>query len=218
MAAGCGGDDPTEPRDVRPVEPVQPTERTPAATDQDAPTRGLPCEEQPGALRLCGAATDNYKASFNEDPQAPELRTWLAVHELELDGQRYQAAPGQELVQETVELVAVEADAEPRTVRLAVRAVDGPAGTLQFRIGPQRGLWGPLLQLADRERLKEQPVVVELSVASPADAAGPTLRVTYEHDPQLADVPADHLEHGGPGGRWHVDGMPTGTNLELGWE
>ncbi len=210
---GCGGgDDPTAPRAVRPVDPPAPVpESVPDAREPEAPTRGLACSVQAAPLRLCGAATDNYKASFNEDPDAPERRTWLAVHELELDGRRYRVVDGQELAQDTVRLREVDGT---RIVELSP-SVSAGGGEVRMRIGPQRGLWGPLLTLEDAQVGADEAVTVLLDVVG-----DPATRVelTYARDDALASAEPGSLEYGGPGGRWAVDGTTTATNLELGWE
>lgn len=213
LFGACGGSDadPTEPREVRPVETEPAVAPQPVPQDPATPSRGLPCSEQNGALRLCGAATDNYKASFNEDPDAPEARTWLAVHELELDGVRYVIAPGQELVEETLRLRSDAGD----EVELAATIRSGQATALVLRNGPQQGLWGPLLTIGETPLPADAVIVVDLRIVG-SDANPVT--VAYRHDPTLADPPTESLERGGPGGRWHIAGVPTATNLELGWE
>lgn len=212
--AGCGAADPTAPRPARTVTPAAAApEQVPREQERGSPTRGLACTIQRGAMRLCGASTDNYKATFNADPTAPEPRTWLAIHELELHGQRYRAAEGQPLQPEAVRMEAIDGGAE---VEVVADVLDGPA-TVGLRVGPQQGLWGPLLRLDDEQVRDDAPIVVELRVQGDgAEAAA--VRVTYVRDEQLADASPDSLEHGGPGGRWLVDGTPTATNLELGWE
>jgi hypothetical protein len=211
-ASGCGGEDPTSPRDVRRVD-VDAT--APASVsdeaEPDAPTRGLACAVQEAPLRLCGAATDNYKASFNEDPDAPERRTWLAVYELEFDGRRFRVVEGQKLVQDTVRLQVVGGD---EIIELSPIVTDG-AGEARMRIGPQRGLWGPLLTLEDAPVDGDSPVTV---VLEQVDDPEQRVTLTYARDDGLAAAPRSSLEHGGPGGRWSVDGSMTATNLELGWE
>jgi hypothetical protein len=161
---------------------------------------------------VCGAATDNYKASFNDDPDAPELRTWLALHELELDGVRYAPPASDTLLHETLTLQSAESPSD--TIEVSVRIVSGPGSTLQLRTGPQRELWGPLLQLSSRDALQSTPVLIELSTG---DDSQP-LRLEYRYDESLAQAPESSLEHNGPGGRWYVGGTATATNLELGWE
>lgn len=214
FVAGCGEADPTEPRPVRVVDPVgEPPAPTPDARDEDAPTRGLPCDSQGGSLRLCGASTDNYKASFNADPNAPESRTWLAVHELELNGTRYEVVAGQELQPQSVRLRSVDDGDEE--VQVVSELVEGPA-SVSLRVGPQLGLWGPLITLDDDQVVAGSKVIVHLRIVDgPASAV---VRLEYVRDDELANAPSESLEHGGPGGRWHVAGIPTATNLELGWE
>jgi len=214
IATGCGGTDATEPRPVQDVEPVgDPPSLTPDARDEEAPTRGLPCELQEGSLRLCGASTDNYKASFNADPNAPESRTWLAVHELELDGTRYEVVGGQKLQPQSVHLRPVsEGDDE---IQVVPELVEGPA-SVSLRVGPQLGLWGPLITLNDAQIAADATIVVKLRVVD--GHADEVVRLEYVRDDMLANAPPDSLEHGGPGGRWRVSGTPTATNLELGWE
>lgn len=214
MLGGCSGSDPAEPRPAREVEPAGTVpERVPDEWERGAPTRGLACSVQRGSMRLCGASTDNYKASFNARPDEPERRTWLAIDELELDGRRYRVAEGQPLQAEAVRLVPV--DGRGDAVEVVLELLEGPA-TVALRVGPQLGLWGPLLTLERDQVPEDAEIVVELRVRGGTDDA--SVRLEYVRDEDLAEVPADSLEHGGPGGRWLVDGTPTATNLELGWE
>ncbi len=213
--AGCGGTDPTEPRAVREQDPVGAVpEQVPDEQESASPTRGLACAAQRGEVRLCGASTDNYKASFNADPDAPERRTWLAVNELELDGRRYEVVAGQPLQPEAVRLAPVDGEGGDE-IEVSAKLIEGPA-TVALRAGPQLGLWGPLLTLEDDQVPAGETVVVELRVLDGGEDA--TVRLEYVRDDQLADASEPSREHGGPGGRWSVDGMPTATNLELGWE
>lgn len=213
--AGCGGADPTEPRSVRDVKPAgEVPEHVPEVQEIASPTRGLACEAQRGEMRLCGASTDNYKASFNADPNAAERRTWLAIHDLELDGRRYRVAEGQPLQPEAVRLEPVDDDGGDG-IEVVPELVEGPA-TVALRVGPQLGLWGPLLTLEDDQVPAEADIVVELRVRGGGDDAA--VRLAYVRDERLANAPPHSLERGGPGGRWTVDGSATATNLELGWE
>lgn len=233
LVVGCGGgEDPTAPREVREAKPQPAPPTVVDEVDEESPSRGLSCTVQVDEpLGLCGAATDNYKASFNEDPDAPELRTWLALHELELDGRRYEPIPGDEVTVPEVLLRAVRDDAVAETdagtgaadgpdrLVAAARITDGPADIISWRVGPQRGLWGVLLQLRDSTSLADEPVRVEIQVRERTD--GPVLAattVTYEHESAFANASPDSLERNGPAGRWHVAGAATATNLELGWE
>jgi hypothetical protein len=215
IAAGCGGTDPTAPRDVRPIEAQELPGAPQVDQDEAAPSRGLPCDAQDGEqARLCGAATDNYKASFNERPEDGDARTWLAIHELELDGTRYLPEPGQPLTGQTLALRS--GDGDQVTVRASIES--GPGRTIVIRFGPQQGLWGPLLTIEQRPLSPGDVVVVRLLVEDDEGSQLATTDVEYRHDPVIADAPADSLEHLGPGGRWFVAGTATGTNVELGWE
>lgn len=210
LAACASGGDPTAPREVREREPVADPAAPVLPQDEDAPTKGIPCGEQEGSVRACGAATDNYKASFNEDPAAPERRTWLAIHELELDGARYAPSGDHPL---TVGELTLHSDGGGQAT-VTVRAPGGEPVTL--RVGPQEGLWGPLLTLPEAPIAPGDDVAVDLVVTVDGDER--VLELGYRRDEQLATAPKSSLEHGGPGGRWYVAGRPTATNLELGWE
>jgi hypothetical protein len=213
-ASGCGGSDPTEPRPVRETKPAGTAPAgVPAKRETDAPTRGLACDVQSSAVKLCGAATDNYKASFNADPSAPERRSWLAIYELEVRGKRYKVAAGQKLVPPSVKLVSLRGAGNE--VDVTSKVVSGPA-SVAMRVGPQVGLWGPLVTLDDNTAPPDSKIVIELTVAGSGKNA--VTRVEYVRDPSLIAAPKDSLEYGGPGGRWRVDGFQTATNLELGWE
>lgn len=208
--ASCGGEDPTSPRGVREREPVELRGAPDVPQSDSTPSKGLPCDAQEGVVRACGAATDNYKASFNEDPTVPERRTWLAIHELEVDGNRYSLAKRHPLV---VDEVVLERDDGGRaTVR--VRS-DGPE-PVTLRVGPQEGLWGPLLTLGEAPIPAGDDVAVDLVVTVDGDVH--VLALRYRRDESLATADDDSLEHRGPGGRWLVSGQQTATNLELGWE
>lgn len=209
--AGCGtGTDPTQPREVRPREPVELDGAPAVPRDPATPSRGLPCAEQDGTVRACGAATDNYKASFNEDPSAREHRTWLAIHGLEVDGTMYALSGEHPLTGAEVTLAAEDG----RRATVTVTADRGARATL--RTGPQEGLWGPLLTLDESPIQPENDVAVDLEVTVDGDVH--VLELLYRRDEALATADEDSLEHGGPGGRWIVAGRPTATNLELGWE
>jgi hypothetical protein len=222
LGAGCGNaEDPTAPREVRTIEPVEaPATSEPAAQarDEQSPTKGIPCAAQLDAgekLALCGAATDNYKASFNADPDVPERRTWLAAYQLQVGDVRWQPVDGAALASD--ELAFERVDGEPGSLQATVEIIDGPGSSVQLRSGPQRGLWGPLLTIDSVDTLRDAPVTVRV-VARDDEGSEQTADVTYRFDEVLAAAPASSLEHNGPGGRWHVAGIATTTNLELGWE
>lgn len=212
LASGCGSTaDPTAPRDVREVDGVDRPSEVTAERDLDSPSRGLPCAAQRAEpVRLCGAATDNYKASYNDDDR-PERRTWLAIHEVEVDGVRWRPVPGTPLAADELELERVDGAEGRRTARVEIAV--GPGDAVTLRTGPQRGLWGPLLTIDSARALEREAVVVRLAFGD-ADAVD----VEYRYDEALAAAPEDSLEHRGPGGRWYVAGIATATNLELGWE
>lgn len=189
-----------------------------ACTDDRETQRKRGTTPPPAAIRLVDAGTDNYKASFNADPEVPERRTWLTIEAVEVDGVRWKPTAsefgpkGEARFADDVNLTARSASR-----RATLRVVSGPAQLLRFRLGPQAGRWGPLLEITSAEDLGARPVEVEMSVAG--EGGKPRrLRLTYRRDPSLARAPTDSLEHNGPGGRWVVAGLATRTNVELGWE
>lgn len=219
MATACG-DDPTAPREVRTIEPEPAPAHVTEDRDENSPSRGLPCDVQlaadpPPGIGLCGASTDNYKAAYNADPAAPERRTWLAFHQLLADDELYQPVADTPLTAEQVDLE--RADGATGTRRASVQVIGGPGEDVAFRTGPQLGLWGVLLTIESVEALEPEPVRIRITIDDP-DSNPRTVEVEYRHDPELATAPSDSLEHNGPAGRWHVAGIATATNLELGWE
>ncbi len=224
LGTACGSGEVIDPATVPQVErevvddPAVPVEEVPTAVTAD------------GAVRLVDVATDNYKASFNEDPSVTELRTWLAIRAIEVEGVRYVLADpppvGEAVFAEAMTLEqaadAVAGGSLPRQLDVSAHVIDGPGASIQLRAGPQDGRWGPLLVIAGRDELEQAPVMVELRL-SPLDEPGadlslPTVELAYAFDAGIAAAPASSLEHNGPGGRWQVAGQPTVTNLEEGWE
>lgn len=214
VLAGCDG------RDTRDRPPASGAGTVPGAAGEPEP-------EAPAApnapVRLIGVATDNYKASFNEDPEAPELRTWLSIRELEVAGVRWRL-PAQVTAAEQAsfgESVALEPVAGgPASANVTVEPGTGPIATLQMRMGPQEGRWGPLLLISSREALTRAPATARLivTIASGPRRSRHALALTYVRDPELTAAPEDSLEHNGPGGRWQVAGTATVTNVEAGLE
>lgn len=186
-----------------------------------APTSGA-------TVQLVDVATDNYKASFNEDPSVPERRTWLSSKQLEVDGATWEPDPstmpkpgGVELVNEVVLVPVGARTSTGGTAHVRVRLAR-TAEQATFRLGPQEGRWGPLLTIPDRDSLSTSPIQLVLTIegihGTDRVTAFDAIELEYRHDPQLAAAPEGDLEHNGPGGRWFVDGEPTETNVEAGWE
>lgn len=168
-------------------------------------------------MRLDDPITDNYKATFNGDPNTPELRTWLSTKRIVAAGTTWAPrSPGAIEFSAASSLEVLAADG--RTGTLAAAVASGPMTSLFQRIDPveveSRGRWGPLGAVTDRTVLRSTPVRLSLALRGADDALLATGVVEYRHDAALAAVTSDHVEYNGPGGRWYVGGVGTRTNWE----
>ena len=189
---------------------------TPQTQGNDGTTKEPPPIPLPGCVpvkspvQLCAAWTDNYKASFNDDPDVPEGRTWLAIKHLRRGGKDLSPVAAEQIQE------------RPDLCRAGVQSCVGSTATLNiqrgrelvqlatFRVGPQPDQWGPLLQLYRPLRAGER-VVVALEQEGKAG-----LLLEYRYDPSIAKAAPGSLEFNGPGGRWYIGGIHTPTNVELG--
>lgn len=176
----------------------------PGATDADE----VPVVATPGPLSLVDPVTDNYKACYNADPDAPEPRTWLTLAAVEVDGVRYADPPdGVRSIEDGLPLTAP--DGTQATLRASA---DDAAATVALRAQARR--FGPLITVADLATLPSAPVTVEVVLEVDGDAVA-TARVAYRHDPEVvAAAGPGTLEHNGPGGRWVVAEEATPMNWE----
>jgi hypothetical protein len=163
-------------------------------------------------LTVTAPVTDNYKAQWNANPQARELRSWLSFDVVGAAGTTWKpAAPGDIVV--TGGSVAVNA-ADGRSARLSARVVQGAATVLLRYDHAARGAkFGPLISLTDPDALAANPVRVQLTLTS-NDVTFASGTVEYRDEPAFDDLPSDHLEYNGPGGRWYVGGSAIRTDWE----
>jgi hypothetical protein len=167
-------------------------------------------------MRLEDPYTDNYKASFNDDPSQPELRTWLAMHAITADGTTWEPADPASIVVSGSNIDVQGADG--RSGLFGVFTGGGPlSDPPEIRIDPpdaeSRGQWGVLVSLTDRDALQATPGVIRFSL-SVGDAVIAVGTVEYRHDASImANDPGD-IEDNGPGGRWFVGGIATRMNWD----
>jgi hypothetical protein len=167
-------------------------------------------------LVLDDPITDNYKASYNADPTAPELRTWLAVASVTVDGTTWRPqAPGSISVTSggAIELLAGDGRRGTLTATVASGPLTAPLQRADPLDSASRGRWGPLTSVTDRATLRTTPGVVRLRLVVAGAEIG-VGTVSYVHDPALAGAPAGSIEHNGPGGRWYVGATRTRTQEE----
>lgn len=163
-------------------------------------------------LTLVGPATDNYKAAYNPDTNAPENRTWLSWLRLRAAGTTWNVDDGQPLISERLRVTA----SNGRTAYLSAQTRSANAALLSFRVGPQPLLWGLFLQLESRSHLQSTPVAVQLYLHTAQGRVLARTSAGYRYDRSLAAAPAGSVEHNGPGGRWYVNGAATRTNVQIG--
>ncbi|MCB0878047.1 MAG: hypothetical protein KDC46_03605 [Thermoleophilia bacterium] len=178
-----------------------------------APARAHAATE---VMYLDDPITDNYKASYNADPSAPERRTWLSMRSVTAAGTTWRPAEPGSIVVTSGGSVAVTGS-DGRSATLTFATASGPVGTPLVRVDPtgaqSGGRWGPLVTVTDQATLRGTPGVLEFTLAS-GGATLATGSVSYRYDSQLANVASDHIEYNGPGGRWWVGATRTRTNWE----
>lgn len=163
--------------------------------------------------------TDNYKASYNANPDVPELRTWLALNSITVDGKRWRPfAPNQITIHPNGTVKLTRGDGLSAQLIAAVMAGPMTKPLLQ-RVdsldAPSKGRWGPLGTLTSRAALKDTPVVISLKLISDSDQSVlATGMISYRYDANLASVGPQHIEYNGPGGRWFVGNTRTRTQEE----
>lgn len=156
--------------------------------------------------------TDNYKASYNDDPTRVELRTWLAMRAITVDAATWRPALPRVISFSSVGSIAL-VSSDGRVGTLTVELASGPMASLpQVRFdpldAPSAGRWGPFGAIVSRDLLAAAPAVFELSLTAEGRVVG-VGTLSYRHDRLLADAPGGDIEHNGPGGRWYVG--PTAT-------
>jgi len=171
---------------------------------------------QASPLQLASPVTDNYKASYNADPSAPESRTWLSTGGIVADGLTFQVATLPADHAFTTAADGVDLIAPDGTTAHLTASTTSPNATGQgtFRVDAD-GRFGILVTVKDRSALSGSPILETLTLSEGAQIAG-TTTVVYAYDPTVADVPASSIEFNGPGGRWLVGGAPTPLDWQVG--
>jgi hypothetical protein len=188
-----------------------------AAPAAQARPRPLSCANERGALRLCGAITDNYKDCYNPIDGQRETRTWLQARAVRARGANWRIVSGQGQFGAAMRLVKYSGNAAmPARATLSVAATSGGASTSELRNGLPAGRFGPFLQLRSAATLDTAPVRVRLVLRGPGGARIATSVVEYRRDASLYRAAADSPEANGPGGRWYVGGVRTPTDIEVG--
>lgn len=177
----------------------------------------LSCSVQTSSLRLCRARTDNYKDCYNAPDGARELRTWLAFSHVNAGGASYRVSAGQGRFQRSLAVTRIAGSTSmPSRAFLTAKAYDGPWATMQLRNDSSPALWGPLLRIDGVAALRAEPVRVSIALWRTDGTHLAHVAVSYRYDTSLATAPSSSPEHNGPGGRWHVSGLRTATDVELG--
>lgn len=206
------------------------TALVPAVSDSQAKVAGAPgvvplerraatltCARQRATLRLCGARTDNYKDCYNTPDGRREARSWLSFGQISVRGTRYVKVKGTPQFADAVALRRAGGSRRmPSAAYVTVRARTGNVALLNLRTGPPSHLWGPLLELDDPALLATRSVRIELRLHAPNGRVMARSAASYRRDRRIASVSSASPEHGGPGGRWYVDGQRTATDVELG--
>jgi hypothetical protein len=160
--------------------------------------------------------TDNYKAAYNADPSKPELRTWLAMRSITVEGVVWRPVAPSAIQIFSGGIDVVAADGRTGTLRAAVASgplVASPLMRSDPLASPSVGRWGILATVSDRTALRTTSGVVNLTL-SIAGATIATGVVSYRYDAKLAGAPSSNIEYNGPGGRWWVGSVATRTQEE----
>lgn len=166
-----------------------------------------PGSARAATLSIENGISDNYKASYNADPTAPESRTWLSMDRIHAAGTTWRPAiPA--AISFTAPLALTGADG--RSASLSLRIVRGRLATTTLRFDPD-GRWGPLVTIADRSTLAASPPRLGLILA--ADATTLATGVV-DYRPASFAGPGSAIEQGGPGGRWFVGSQGLRTDWE----
>jgi len=167
-------------------------------------------------LTVTGAVTDNYKASYNADPSARELRTWLSMDSVGAAGTAWAPAHPAAITFTSDSLAVVGADGRngslAMTITQGVPAADRKPTAAAFRVDPS-GRWGSFLALGEPMNMEQAPHVVRwtLTVAGTAIATG---AVEYRNEHAFDQLAAGALEYNGPEGRWFIGGHGIRTAAE----
>jgi hypothetical protein len=168
------------------------------------------------AFELVAPVTDNYKAQYNADPTAPELRTWLSSSALDVDGLQFTVAspPADHVF--TAAADGIDLTAPDGTVAHLTASTTSPnsSGQGAFRVDSS-GDFGILATVKDRAALQSSPILESLTVASGGQILASST-VVYSYDPDVADAPPGSIEYNGPGGAWLVDGQVTALDWQAG--
>lgn len=177
----------------------------------------LPVAASAEVLSIEDPVTDNYKASYNEDPSKTELRTWLSLRTIVASGTTWAPTPPDSITVTAGGAIAVTS-ADGRTGTLTVRFDAGPIASLSMRSDSldvdSHGKWGPLVTITSRSALQSAPARFTLTLTDSDGATIATGGVSYRYDSAVANVASDSIEYNGPGGRWYVGATATRLNWE----
>lgn len=192
---------------------------TAAPTAAASARAGLSCWKQRGALRLCGALTDNYKQCFNPSV-ARETRSWLSWTAVSAGGATYRTAPGQPQFSPRLNLRRVAGSgAMPTAAYITLRVSQNPHNVrvITERADYRTRRVGPLLDYRSMYSLSRRPIAyVVLLRDARTNAVLASAHIAYRYDRALAASRPGSAEHRGPGGRWYVNGQRTRTDVESG--
>lgn len=181
----------------------------PAVIAGDRPASPRP---RAAALATVSPATDNYKARFNANPAATELRTWLSWKAIRVGGRNYRPVQGAPVLRSQLSMRSTDG----RRIVLRVHSASANAAFTSFRVGPQAGYSGVFMQIRNRTTLVRNPIRLRITASTPGGRRLASRTLHYRYDRSLANAPASSLEHNGPGGRWYVGSRRTRTNVEIG--
>ncbi len=176
----------------------------------------VPAGAAAATIVLDDPITDNYKAAYNADPSKPELRTWLAMRSITVEGVVWRPVAPSAIQIFSGGIDVVAADGRTGTLRAAVASgplVASPLMRSDPLASPSAGRWGILATVSDRTALRTTSGVVNLTL-SIAGATIATGVVSYRYDAKLAGAPSSNIEYNGPGGRWWVGSVATRTQEE----
>ncbi|HXH77695.1 fibronectin type III domain-containing protein [Nocardioides sp.] len=178
------------------------------------------------AVSLVDAVTDNYK-TWKDGPNRPnvgtENRTSMLFTGLSVGATTY--------VVPTAQIQAIgSVNGAPQTlangIPLATSAGGAVSAYLRFTQPANAGTdtayyrvfsggtFG-IYSVINRGTFQQTPLNLTLTLRDTAGATLTTLPASYRHDAQIAALPSEYLEYGGPNGRWHVG--PTADPTALNW-
>lgn len=175
------------------------------------------------ALSLVDAATDNYK-TWKDGASRPgvgtENQTSLLFGGVRVGDTTYVVPTAQV---QAIGSTGGAAQALAQGIPLATGPDQPVSAYLSFAQPPgagtatayyrvfSQGAFG-IYTAVNRATFVQSPLLFTLALRDPQGGTIASVPLTYRHDAQVAALPTEYLEHGGAGGRWHVDGMPTPLN------